>query len=1500
MAFQSESSAAAVARIATLSSSALLHVASSASTSVFSKGLQDTSKYSGNAVEIEQVSTLADPASQLVRVTRQQNSSKKPALVSFLATADQTLLTSLVPHLATLLTTPTVISIATKGEHADVMALRSSGLILLYSSSPTQAHDHALLAARIAFSRSTAVLHFFDDATGSVEDEITESDIKTLLNRGKASSQSNGINGEAHSNGNGLSNGHSNGDRGESHDELSKSIDESFSIVSDIVGRPLSPFTLHGDTQAKNLAVVLGPHARELGEASSDLCTISVNLVRPYVDEAFRSTLPDTIERVATLEQSLRRSTRISPLFVDVATAFQRGKGMGGAKTDSEDAKFSKSFVLVSGMLGYVDQSEVKTASDDILRVLNAPKPYHGFVIGNQGKLAANVLESANERVNAVMAPIKVPQHEQAYNIILEQLFSARLAVVNAPDDEGDAHPAARSPEYAFGQVVAQLEERDELVRTVKQIMKNPTQADISSELLDALTQWSLTSGDEVARRQANEAKFTSMLQGVPANNDVTKRLQSLVAHVSQKSRWIVGSDAWAYDVGMGGVHHVIASGKNVNMLIFDTLPYTQRDALEAHKRKKDIGLYAMNYGNVYVASTAVYADYTQVLQALMEADKFEGPSIILAYVPYRTQDAPALEVLRETKLAVDSGYWPLYRWDPSAEAKGKPVFRLDSSRIREQLKTFLDRQNHLTYLVNSTPELAYDLVSSQGTGLRNRQKRKAKEAYEALLGSMDGPPLLVLYASDGGNAEKVAKKLTGRAKARGLAARILAMDDFPTLDELKDEKNVAFITSTAGQGESPQNGRETMKALNKLQQGALKSAAQVEEEAVKYTVFAMGDSHYWPRPEDAHYYNKSGKDLDARLEVLGADRLAPLGLGDDQDADGYMTGYKIWEPSLWKALGVDSIEVAEAEPEPITNEHMKIASNYLRGTIVEGLADKTTGAIAETDTQMTKFHGTYMQYDRDTADERKAAGLEPAYSFMIRCRIPGGVITPSQYVVLDQVASDYGNETMKITTRQTLQYHCIVKSNLKAAMQGINKSMLDTIAACGDVNRNVMCSPNPHISDLHADTYEFAKGISEYLLPRMDAYHEIWLDKETESKKELLMGGALKDYEPLYGPYYLPRKFKIAIAVPPRNDVDCFAHDIGLIAIADKEGRLVGFNVAVGGGMGVTHGMKPTYPRTGDIIGYVDADDTKEVCKQIMLTQRDFGNRTNRKQARLKYTIDNHFKGPENFRIEVERRLGWKLQEARPFSFDANTDEYGWRKQRDGKWTCMLWLENGRIQDKAGLPFRTGVRELCLSNWFEGEIRLSPNQHMALCNIPNSIKSKVEAHLQDYNMVLWEQSALALSASACVAFPTCGLAMAESERSLFPDLIDKLDTIIKRLGLGKEEIITRMTGCPNGCARPWLAEIGFVGKAPGTYLMLLGGNRTGSRVNKVYSETVTLPEAIEILEPMFVSFANEKGPEEGFGDFVIRKGIIKETKKGSEFWDGVKPLALPDLATSG
>lgn len=1468
------SAVGAVARIAVLTSATLVNVAPSgkASTSSFSSVADKASELNAQ-LDVEHLNQHVELGSVLSQL--------KPAgngLISVLSHAHQPTFTRLVPHLPKLVHTPLVFHVASAGEHSDIMALRQSGLVLLHSSTAAQAHDHALLATKIATSAKRAVLHFFEDASGPVE-EVTNVDLASFIGSVAASTSTdaaapkiNGLNGHAngingHVNGvngaNGNANGYASAVASEAgFDDLESAIDAAYEDVAELVGHAVEPFQLVGASDAQNLAVVLGAGSETLQDYTAphnDLAVLDIRLVRPSLPQRLLDTIPAGIKRIAVLEQSVRRTTKLGPLFVDVASAFQ-----GSERTLPS--------VFVSAILGHIDNGD--NAAKELIKALQAPKPKHAFIVGDLKKLSARA--QASPATAATTAPVQVPKHEEAYNLMLEQVFADRLALVNSANEESDDHPAARSPEYAFGQVLAQLEQRDELIRAVNDVLRD---GGVSTELHEALSQW-LVAKQDVKKNVASSNKVASLLQS-STSVAALQNIKSLSEHLLLKSRWIVGSDAWAYDAGMGGVHHVIASGRNVNMLIFDSVPYTKRDAQAAHKRKKDVALYAMNYGNVYVASTAIYADYTQVLHALMEADKFDGPSVVLAYVPYRTEDAPALDVLRETKLAVDSGYWPLFRWDPSAEARGSDVFRLDGVRLREQLQQFLDRQNLFTTLINSRPELSYDIAASQGNALRELQRRKAKEAYEKMLGSLDGPPLLILVASDGGNAEKVAKKLAVRAKARGVAARLLTMDDFPVTEELKDEKNVVFLTSTAGQGEAPQNGRFTYKALHAMADAAL-------PDTLNFTVFAMGDSHYWPRPEDAHYYNKPGKDIDVRLEQLGATRMTPIGLGDDQDADGYQTGYKIWEPLLWKALGVDTVEVKEAEPEPITNEHMKIASNYLRGTIKEALVDTSTGAIPETDGQLTKFHGTYMQYDRDTLEERKAAGLEPAYSFMIRARIPGGVVTPAQWVQLDDVAEKYGNQTIKITTRQTIQYHCVIKSNLKAAMQGINKSMLDTIAACGDVNRNVMCSPNPNLSELHEDVYEFSKSISEHLLPRMNAYHEIWLDKETDSSKQLLIGGVLQDYEPLYGPYYLPRKFKIAIAVPPRNDTDCFAHDIGLIAIADPvTKRLAGFNLAVGGGMGVTHSMKATYPRLGNVIGFVTPEQTLDACRIVMLIQRDTGNRANRKQARLKYTIDKHWGGADNFKAEVERRLGYKLAEPKSYKFETNTDLYGWTQDYKGNYHCTLWLENGRVKDEPGAPFRTGLRELCKIH--KGAFRLTPNQHIIVSDIKPEDKDTIDAHLRKYKMNNWEHSGVKLSASACVAFPTCGLAMAESERYL-PLLMDKIESIFEANGLRSTDTVFRMSGCANGCSRPWMAEAGFVGKAPGQYVMTLGGSHNGTRLSKIYRESVDEKEILEIMNKLVPLYAENRIEGESFGDYVIRAGIIKPTTEGKAFYEDMCP----------
>ena len=1379
-------------------------------------------------------------AAEIGTVVRDLTMSMPNELIVVVMRAKSSSLLRLVPHLPALAKLPVVLHVETCMHHADVLQLRQSGVAMVYSGAgdAAEAQAYALFAHKLAASTQTGVIHFFD-AT-----HRQDSSCASLADTSKFQSSVQVLK--------------------ERRDLSDATIDQTLADVNALLGTKIAAVDLHGHTSETTdmMAVMLGGAGAELAE-SAHVPVLSVHVVRPLLPTRLVGMIPSSVKRVAVLEHSAKRSTRLPPLLVDVANAFQH-------------VPERTMPTLLSGMLGHI-QSDVAKAGQTLSQACHAASSSDA---NSASKSSFTIGEFASSSDEQAISARKTLAHERAYHAMLEMLFKERLDVVNAPTDE--AQHGAASPEYALGIVLSRLKQADALVGAAQRMSEASSTPDA---LRQALRTWLSVRGDS-SRVSAAADDVRANLKGVAGEEaDVLRAHEPLLI---PPSRWIVGNDAWAYDTGMGGVHHVIACQRNVNMIIFDSVPYTQRDQVPLHQRKKDIGLYAMNYGNVYVASTALYSDYSQVLRAMMEADRFDGPSIILAYMPYLTSDVPALDVLRETKLAVDSGYWPLYRWDPSAaaESSGRAVFHLDSVRIRQQLQEFLDRDNHLSLLSRERPGLPYDLAASQGTALREKQQQKAKEAYDQLLGSMQGPPLLVLFASDGGGAEKVAKRLAMRAQLRGLSARVLAMDDYP-IDELASEQNVVFVTSTAGQGEPPQNGRLTMKALAKQPTGLL-------NEETRFAVFGMGDSHYWPRPEDAHFYNKPGKDLDQRLVQLGASRMVSLGLGDDQDADGWQTGYMAWEPQLWKALGVDSVTVTEAEPEPITNEHIKVASNYLRGTIAEGLKDTTTGAICETDTQLTKFHGTYMQYDRDTVDERKAAGLEPAYGFMIRVRMPGGVCTPEQWLQLDQVTEQYGGiKSLKITTRQTVQYHMILKRNMKAAMQGINRSMLDTIAACGDVNRNVMCSPNLHLNQVHEEMYEFSKRLSDYLLPRMNAYHEIWLDKGTDSSSKLLVGGALQDYEPLYGPYYLPRKFKITLAMPPRNDVDVFAHDVGLIAVSDEaQTKLLGFNLAVGGGMGVTHSMKATYPRLASVIGYVPVDQVCEVCRQVLLIQRDTGNRQNRKQARLKYTIDKYWGGADNFRKELERRLGYKLEEARPFHFDTNTDEYGWVKDMNGKWHCTLWLENGRVIDEPGLPFRTGLREL--AKFHKGTFRLTPNQHIVVSDVDEADKPKIEAHLKEYKMNNWEHSGLRLSASACVAFPTCGLAMAESERYIFK-LVDKLERIYLANGLKHDEITMRMTGCPNGCARPWVAEIAFVGKAPGTYVMCLGGGHAGQRLNKIFRESVTEKEIVEIMEVLIPRYARERLNGEPFGDWVIRAGIIAETTHGAAFYDKVdtsKPLA--------
>ncbi|MBO0997722.1 assimilatory sulfite reductase (NADPH) hemoprotein subunit [Bacillus sp. SD075] len=563
-------------------------------------------------------------------------------------------------------------------------------------------------------------------------------------------------------------------------------------------------------------------------------------------------------------------------------------------------------------------------------------------------------------------------------------------------------------------------------------------------------------------------------------------------------------------------------------------------------------------------------------------------------------------------------------------------------------------------------------------------------------------------------------------------------------------------------------------------------------------------------------------------------------------------------------------------EGPPSDVEQIKEKSNYLRGTLEKVMQDRISAGIPDDDNRLMKHHGSYLQDDRDLRNERQKQKLEPAYQFMLRVRMAGGVAQPSQWLVMDELAQKHGNGTLKLTTRQTFQMHGILKWNMKKTIQEIHASMLDTIAACGDVNRNVMCNSIPFQSEIHSEVYEWSKKLSDYLLPRTRAYHEIWLDEE-----KVVGTPELEEIEPMYGKLYLPRKFKIGIAVPPSNDIDVYSQDLGLIAIVEN-GKLVGFNVAIGGGMGMTHGDKATYPQLAKVIGFCQPDKILDVAEKVITIQRDYGNRSVRKNARFKYTVDRL--GLEPVKAELENRLGWKLEEARAYHFDNNGDRYGWVKGMQGKWHFTLFVEGGRIADINDYKLMTGLREIAKIH--TGDFRLTANQNLIIADVSSQKKKKIIELLETYGLTDGaHHSALRRSSMACVALPTCGLAMAEAERYL-PVLLDKVETIVDENGLRNEEITIRMTGCPNGCARHALGEIGFIGKAPGKYNMYLGAAFDGSRLSKMYRENIGEEEIVKELRVLLSRYAKERQQGEHFGDFVINAGIVKEVTDGMNFHD--------------
>ena len=1241
-----------------------------------------------------------------------------------------------------------------------------------------------------------------------------------------------------------------------SSDDIGQLLVQIWSKLASATGRQYHIFEYTGPPEAASALFLFGSTGLFVDEikaagASDDfskLGLITARLYRPWLGNGLIESLPNSIRRIAVLEQIRRKTTKWGPVLLDILMSLKIGPNAAEAP------------LIVGHQLGYLEPATVRQALKGISQNLNSASPIQNLEIGSS---------KMPKHLSAERA-LKQPKVESAYMKILDQIFGERLFIANQLDapHAGISASISASPEYGFGSLLARSEHRKRFIREVQNAAKS---REFATDVPQSwLAKWALCAEDS---DKSNSIAPDVIMRLSMDGSRLSSQLLSSKGLFYKESQWLIGSDAWAYDLGNSGVHHVLASGAKVNMLIIDSQPYTERAAKDAARRKKDIGLYAMNFGNAYVASVAVYSSYTQVLEAMIEADNFDGPSVVLAYLPYNKENDSPLTVLQETKKAVDLGHWPLYRWNPVNEENQLPNFMLDSERIKKELEDFLRRDNQLSLLMKRHPKFSANLSESYGSEVRTLQKRTAKNAYDKLLEGLYGAPMTILYASDNGNAESLAKRLANRGKSRGLKTLVMAMDDFP-LEDLSGEENIVMITSTAGQGEFPQNGRTFWDAV--------KDSVDLDLQHVRFAVFALGDSHYWPRKEDKMYYNKPGKDLDARIAFLGAKRLADVGLGDDQDPDGYQTGYGEWEPRLWRALGVDKVEGLPEEPPPITNEDIKIDSNFLRGTIAEGLKDTSTGAIAASDQQLTKFHGTYMQDDRDLRDERKAQGLEPAYAFMIRCRLNGGVATPSQWLQMDSISSSYGNETMKLTTRQTFQFHGVVKGKLKPAMRSINKALMTTIAACGDVNRNVMCSTLPTKSAYHRDVHQASAKISDHLLPATTAYHEIWL-KDDDDNKTKVASDAIVDHEPLYGPTYLPRKFKITIAIPPHNDTDVYAHDVGLIAIKNSNERLEGFNVLVGGGMGVTHNNKKTYPRTGSMMGYAPANKIHIVCEKIMLVQRDHGDRQNRKHARLKYTIDDM--GVDVFRSKVEDLLEFKFEEPRDFKFESNIDAFGWQKDEFGMNHFTFFIENGRVEDTADFPMKTGLREIAKIH--KGDFRLTGNQHLCLSGVSDEDLGAIKRLMKQYKLDNIQFSGLRLSSSACVAFPTCGLAMAESERYL-PILIGKLEDCLEENGLRQDSIVMRMTGCPNGCARPWLAEVAFVGKAYGAYNMYLGGGYHGQRLNKLYRSSIQEAEILDIMKPMLKRYALEREEGERFGDWTIRAGIIKPTTEGKTFHDDV------------
>ncbi|MEM6999186.1 MAG: assimilatory sulfite reductase (NADPH) hemoprotein subunit [Pseudomonadota bacterium] len=556
----------------------------------------------------------------------------------------------------------------------------------------------------------------------------------------------------------------------------------------------------------------------------------------------------------------------------------------------------------------------------------------------------------------------------------------------------------------------------------------------------------------------------------------------------------------------------------------------------------------------------------------------------------------------------------------------------------------------------------------------------------------------------------------------------------------------------------------------------------------------------------------------------------------------------------------------------PSDNERIKGDSNFLRGTIGADLFDPITGGFTADNFQLIRFHGMYQQDDRDIRAERTAQKLEPLHNVMLRARMPGGIIQPEQWLTIDRFADDYTMYgSIRLTTRQTFQFHGVLKRDIKNMHQVLHDTGIDSIATAGDVNRNVLCTTNPVESELHQQAYEWSKKISEHLLPKTNAYVEIWLDGEKTVTTE----------EPILGPKYLPRKFKTTVSIPPNNEVDVHANDLNFVAIAE-DGQLVGFNVLVGGGLAMTHGEKETYPRKADDFGFIPLHHTLAIAEHVVSVQRDWGNRSNRKNAKTKYTLDRV--GSDVFKAEVERRAGVQFEPSRPYAFTERGDRFGWVEGIDGKHHLTLFLQSGRILDYPDKPLKTGVRKI--AEIHQGDLRMTANQNLIIAGVPAEQKDEIERIARAHGLLDDSTSRQRQDSMACVALPTCPLAMAEAERYL-PTMIDHVEALLAKHGLTDDSIVFRIIGCPNGCGRAMLAEVGLVGKGPGKYNLHLGGNRIGTRIPKMYKENIGEAEILAELDLLIGRWALERQDHEDFGDFLIRKQIVAEVIVAkTDFWD--------------